>query len=330
MNTSNLVAPNTPPSPATDDNAMRFFYRPRFQTEETLRAGNGGYPSSLTPAAPAHHIHTMSEENPFLPTDDEKATDDDDDDKSEVSSVSNDSMKRYQNWIQPLTPEAIAELEKPFVPPQEIVVMLKITNETSVPDWLQTPLRDPSPHGPPQAAFAHPLLSQQNNSYSPVTAHPLLRNNANLSRNMSWGTETTLSSSFNLGAPPSPPLLEPVIVDRPRRSQPRGFSQPFLIGDLVGQSSFAGQQDSVSAPTTASSSLSFSGEGESFSHTRRANRRLDELVAEPIRNIRRNNPLKEEVLYVFDKFSGPVKRMVKTHRRCKSYELQASEHGCLA
>lgn len=317
MNISNFVdVPNTPPSPASDEKVVRLFQRPRFQTDDTLLFGNNddGFAIPTT-----HHIHTMSEENPFLPTDDDIA------EASDVSSVSNDSLKRYQNWIPPT--QGVAEI--PFVPPQEIVVTIKhsTNNDASVPDWLRTSLRDPSPHGPPPAAFAHlshPLFS---NPPSPATQRPLVQVTGH-SRSKSWVTESTLTASMNFGAPPSP-LSSPVspgAFDRPQRREQRGSLQIFNVGDLVGQSSFG--QDSFSAPTTASSSLSFSG--DSFSHFRRANRKLDELVAEPARSVRRNNPLKEEVLFVFDKFSGPVKRMVKPHKHSKSYDLQFSERGCLA
>ena len=318
----------SPISPLTDENAMRWLSRasprPRLQTEETLRATNGTR-GMARDGGGAHHIHTMSEENPFLPTDDE-IDDDGDDDGSDFSSVSNDSLKRFQNWI-PLSPAQEQQMWTPFIPPREIVITVKNEiNPETIPDWLKLPLRDPCPHGPPPSAFVHSASHHSPILDSPQKApHPLLSPCDHL-RNMSWATETTNTtmSLHRVSSHDSP------MVDRPRRSHHRGFSQPISIGSIVGQSSFAGSGSLMSAPTTTtSSSLSISG--ESFSHTRRANRKLDELVADPIIKNRRVNPLKEEVLYMFDKVSGPVKRLVKTtHNRSKSYDLHASERGCLA
>jgi hypothetical protein len=292
------------------------------ETEETLRATNGGGGTARQGGGDAHHIHTMSEENPFLPTDDEI---DDLDDGSDVSSVSNDSLKRFQNWI-PLSPAQEQQLWAPFVPPREIVITIKHEmNTEAVPDWLKLPLRDPSPRGPPPPdAFAHsPMVLTD----SPRTApHPLLSPCDHL-RNMSWATETTTTTmSLNrVSSQDSAPL-----VDRPRRIQHRGFSQPISIGSFVGQSSYLGQPSSlVSAANTTTTSSSLSLSGESYSHLRRANRKLDELVADPSNTVRRSNPLREEVLYMLDKVSGPVKRLVKTHNRSESCILHASEQGCL-
>ena len=202
--------PVSPLSPLSDENAMRWAannQRPRLQTEETLRAGNG------VGIGRAHHIHTMSEENPFLPTDDELDIDDDD---SAVSSVSNDSLKRFRNWR--LTPEQEHELWKPFVPPQEIcIIVKKEINTETVPDWLKLPLRQPSQQGPPPSAFAP--LNEPQLTDSPRTApHPLLSPCDHL-RNKSWATDTTQSLSLNQDSSRESPA-----VDRPRRRHQRGFS----------------------------------------------------------------------------------------------------------
>lgn len=363
---------------------MRLFVRPRssahrrYHTTDELVVVGQHDDEDEAAAAPVHHIHTMSLENPFLPTDDDMDDDNDDGQGSDVSSVSNDSFKRYQNWVPPPPGRSLpVEMMTPFVPPQEIVIIIKKRSDSPVPDWLRTPcLRHPSLHGPPASAFVHALASHDH--------HPLLTSSSITSsscsdrqqqrsslppsssskrpyrfhvgtghaRNMSWGTETTLSSSsLNFGAPASPlGSAPPVLVgDRPRRREQRGSPHAYSVGDFGGQSGFlvatttttTPQQDCVSAPSTVSSSLSFSG--DSFAHTRRANRKLDELVGgagnleelhhqPPRNNVRRNSPLKEEVLYVFDMFSAPVKRMANNiHRRGKSdYDLQASAHGCLA
>lgn len=296
--------------------------RPRILTEDTLRVANGG--NGTADRGGAHHVHSMSQENPFLPTDDEI----DDLSADEVSSVSNDSLERFRNWVPP-TPEQEKQYWAPFVPPKEIAIHIK-TQETkqdgveTTPEWLKLPLRNPSAHGPPPAAFAHIRRPQMTDS--PQTApHPTIQPCDHL-RNMSWATETTVSMSVNQVSSHGSPMM----VDRPRRRHQRGSSHQFCFGDLVGQSSFTGGGGSlVSAPTSTSCSLS----GESFPHARRANRKLDELVADPMMraNRRLKNPLKEEVLHVFDKVSQPVKRLVKTHHhRSRSYDLYASEHGCLA
>lgn len=328
----------SPISPLTDEQAMRWISRgsnnrPRLETEETLRATNGKA-GARDGNGGAHHIHTMSEENPFLPTDDEI----DGDDGSDVSSVSNDSVKRFQNWVAH-SPARKQQMCTPFVPPREIVIIVKNEAKGSaetVPDWLKLPLRNPSSHGPPPAAFKHAKSSSPDNNSpvmmitdSPRTAtHPFLSPCDHV-RNMSWATETT-TTSMSLHRVSSQEDSVPVgaIVDRPRRTHHRGFSQPISVGSLVGQSSLLAGGSSL-ASTAGSSSLSLSGDSF-FSHTRRANRKLDDLVASPRTNNRRVNPLKEEVLYMFDKVSGPVKRLVKTHHhRSKSLNLHASEHGCL-
>mmetsp|Transcript_10280 Transcript_10280/g.19726 ORF Transcript_10280/g.19726 Transcript_10280/m.19726 type:complete len:321 (-) Transcript_10280:222-1184(-) len=319
----NIMPGVSPISPLSDENAMMRWVnqRPRLQTDDTLQVTNG---ISGIGGGTAHHIHSMSNENPFLPTDDEIEQDA----SSDVSSLSNDSMNRFKNWVHP-TPEQEKQYWAPFVPPLEIVITIKKQDSTeSTPEWLQLPLRNPSAHGPPAAAFA-PLSGHHTHdpvliTNSPKTApHPTLQPCDHL-RNMSWATETTISLSLHQVSSQEDNNNS---VDRPKRRHARGVSHQFCIGDLVGQSSFAGGS-LVSAPT----STSFSMSGDSFSQARRANRKLDELVADPIIKHHRKmkNPLKEEVLYVLDKVSQPVKRLVKTHRRCQSYDLHASKHGCLA
>lgn len=326
--TMNIRHDISPVTPISDENAMRWVnQRPRLQTDDTLQVTNGHGGIGGT----AHHIHSMSQENPFLPTDDETERND----ATDVSSISNDSMHRFKNWVPP-TPEQEEQYWAPFVPPQEIVITIKKHNsyddaESSTPEWLQLPLRNPSAVGPPRAAFA-PLSHHPRDPVlmtdSPKTApHPTLRPCDHF-RNMSWATETTVSLSVHQVSSQEEINISPgVLLDRPRRRHPRGVSHQFCFGDLVGQSSFAGGS-LVSAPTSTSFSLS----GDSFSQTRRANRKLDELVADhPILKTHRKkkNPLKEEMLYVLDKVSQPVKRLVKTHRRSQSYDLYASKHGCL-
>ena len=321
----------------SDENAiMRRWVnqRPRLQTDDTLQVtnGNGGIGTGT-----AHHIHSMSQENPFLPTDDEI----EEDDSSDVSSLSNDSMNRFKNWVHP-TPEEEQQYWAPFVPPQEIAITIKTatqdshSEDSSTPEWLQLPLRKPSAHGPPAAAFAPLQHDPRLVTDSPQTAaHPTIQPCDHL-RNMSWATETTMSLSVhhvssqedNNNNNNNTNNLSSPCGDRPnQRRHFRGVSHHWWIGDLVGQSSFAGCGSLVSAPTSTSFSLPSS---DTFSQTRRANRKLDELVAEKNHVRKLKHPLKEEMLFVLDKVSQPVKRLVKTHRRSVSYDLHASKHGCLA
>lgn len=327
----NVPFPQAPLSPQSDENAMRWRMsnqRPRLQTEETLRVANFVVEERAVHSLPRphqqqlpHHVHTMSQENPFVPTDDEL-----DDLASTVSSVSNDSLKRYRNWVRP-APGQTPEVWTPFVPPKEIFIRVKMSADTdtsSVPDWLKSNSFDLADHQVQQ----HPLFRDTTPPKTMATAGRPMLTDQDHWRNKSWDTKTTINSSAHQTSVPDSPA-----VDRPQRRHRRRHSTPILVGALVGQSSLAS-----SAPDTVSSSisnLSLSGCENSFAHLIRANRKLDELVASeafipPNSTRRTKNPLKEEVLYVLDKVSSPVKRLVKTHHRSKSYDLHASEHGCLA
>jgi hypothetical protein len=274
-----------------------------------------------------HVLQHMTEANPFL-GDDPSTTespvllkeasgeaDDDADDASTVSTVSMDSYERYKNWSQ--ASQAPPQVyDSPSLPPVEICIRIRINQtpeDDNVPDWLQT-------------GYMHPLLADLKKSGKT----PYQQEQSHL-RNSSWHTETTVNSTLHSTLPhehvqhvPPPPLM----ADRPRRRHQRGTSQAFSIGSFVGQSSLK------SAPgTTNSSSASHSFEVDSFSfsHARRANRKLDTLVADTGKIPHRMNLLQGEVLYVLDKVASPVKKLVKHHHaRSKSYDLHASEHGCLA
>jgi hypothetical protein len=294
---------------------MPFFAsRPRLQTEETLQARNGNA---------LHVLQHMTEANPFL-GDDPSTTESlvllnegEGDDSSTVSTVSMDSYERYKNWSQGPPPI----YDSPSLPPVEIRIRVKITSaDDAVPDWLQG---EESQCTPRMAGFMHPLLADLKKSGK--TPHQ--QEQAHL-RNVSWNTETTMNSTLQqvYSAPEEHVPPPPLTTDRPRRRHQRGSSQAFSIGSFVGQSSLN------SAPgTTNSSSASHSFEVESFSYARRANRKLDTLVADTGKIPHRMNLLQGEVLFMLDKVASPVKKLVKHHhKRSKSYDLHASKHGCLA
>ena len=138
---------------------------------------------------------------------------------------------------------------------------------------------------------------------------------------------------------PSPVVAVASLEDRPLRKHPRGRVHPYAIGNLVGQSSLVvpngklsleGSHSATASTTTTSHNNSITCPTD-FMQTRRANRKLDALVAEQRR--RSSNLFLGEMLYALEeRVTKPVQRLrPRLYRHsCSTYDLHPSQHGCMA
>eukprot|EP00522_Entomoneis_paludosa_P015388 CAMPEP_0172442254 /NCGR_PEP_ID=MMETSP1065-20121228/2723_1 /TAXON_ID=265537 /ORGANISM="Amphiprora paludosa, Strain CCMP125" /LENGTH=363 /DNA_ID=CAMNT_0013192049 /DNA_START=165 /DNA_END=1256 /DNA_ORIENTATION=+ len=267
-----------------------------------------------------------------------------DDDASDISSISNDSRRRYGSAAAGTDSEARdpppTEISVPSARAIQIVPQL-LVEESSQEDVDEEEQVSKEQHvkrnGPIHTKLARPVgvfrgVSGPSVASASVYSTPA----AALFRDASIAGSATTHDYEMLG-------------NRPRRTHHRGPSQAFSIGSLVGQSSY------ITAPTSASSvSPSTDSVGHHLKtaknhHIRNHVHMSPSLQSQSSKNFksvdppqlveklpraRRRNPMKQEMLHVLGKVASPVKKLAAPVKKMyagteKIPDLRRSS-GCLA
>ena len=319
-----------------------FRHRHRMLTEETVLMHNIRTAAAADYTA-SNMVLTDSNHNPFLQDETTAAVKEQEDDRSDVSSLSHDSRRR---WGQD-------ENEPPKgQPPQEITILVP---NTTAPEWLQDDedsSSSPPPPPPlelllvwtggPSPGIPRPTMGRNRSSpmvFASTSSSTLTRsslqpslrrggtigNNSSMSKNLE---SSTLSGSTIVGEASILSLEEMSFLGNPqRRCHRRKPSAALSIGSMVGVSSF------VSVPTaTPTATSSFSDCNNSWRHELQAHEILETVHADPtysnssIRHgSRKRNPVKEELKYVWGRVATPMRRLTGTK---KTVDLQRAS-GCL-
>jgi hypothetical protein len=221
-----------------------------------------------------------------------------DEESSTISSLSNDSRRRYglgdndnEAVAQTLPPREIhITFDTALAPPVEQFPQTKPTSRIP-PVWtgLSSPLQ-PRPKAPRHAALNTRHLSPFSLT-PPLTPQSPKRRSFNLPASI---TENSASQSITDSKAPSTTLTWTssdiaILGDRPKRTHRRVLSGAYSVGTLVGQSSL------ITDPTTTCCSSSLSLSESSRQHGRR-----------------RAAGVKDELKFMLSRVTSPILRLAKT------------------